>query len=401
MKHTIDSIVKANLCTGCGACAGLFEVPAATMALTADGFLRPQPCRPLNAEESQRFQSICPGAGLAHPSRDARFHTLWGPVIESLTGYAKDDTVRHQGSSGGVISALAIHLLETQQVDGVVHIAPSTDHPFNNRIQTSTTREEVLRAAGSRYAPAAPLADLHGYLSRPGRFAFIGKPCDIAAMRAIQRQNPAYTEKFPYLLSFMCAGTPSMQGTEAVVRHMGLKPEEVVRFRYRGNGWPGMARAETKDGSAAEMDYQASWGQILNRHLQFRCKICPDGTGEFADITCADAWHGDDKGYPSFEESAGRSLILARTEAGQRLIQQALAQGAIAVEPLPIAQIAAMQPYQVTRKQALIARLIGARAAFKAIPRYDRLGLIRAAQTMSFSKNIRNALGTWARCLKG
>src|SRR3712207_7050821 len=38
-----------------------------------------------------------------------------------------------------------------------------------------------------------------------------------------------------------------------------------------------------------------------------RCKICPDGTGEFADIVCADAWYGKD-GYPDFAEREGRSL---------------------------------------------------------------------------------------------
>jgi coenzyme F420 hydrogenase subunit beta len=37
------------------------------------------------------------------------------------------------------------------------------------------------------------------------------------------------------------------------------------------------------------MSYADSWGGILSRHVQFRCKICPDGTGGFADVVCADA----------------------------------------------------------------------------------------------------------------
>lgn len=50
------------------------------------------------------------------------------------------------------------------------------------------------------------------------------------------------------------------------------------------------------------MSYNESWGNILGKYLQKRCKICPDGIGEFADIVCADAWHGDKSGYPNFEE---------------------------------------------------------------------------------------------------
>ena len=50
------------------------------------------------------------------------------------------------------------------------------------------------------------------------------------------------------------------------------------------------------------MSYHNSWGKILSRHVQHRCKICADGTGNPADLVCADAWHADDEGYPLFEE---------------------------------------------------------------------------------------------------
>lgn len=398
--NSITKLVKNNLCTGCGACAGVFSIPAANMSLSAEGFLRPIQSRPLNQTESDLFNKICPGAGLSHLGRDRSFLDIWGPMQGVMAGNAADDEVRFKGSSGGVLSALAIYLLETGAVQGVVHIAPATEDPFENLVQLSTTRDDVLRAAGSRYAPASPLSDINNYLVMPGQFAFIGKPCDVAALRALQRESPEMRQKFPYLLSFMCAGTPSMKGTEAVVRHMGFAPDDVRRFRYRGNGWPGVARAETKAGQSAEMDYEASWGQILNRYLQFRCKICPDGTGEFSDITCADAWHGDERGYPSFEESAGRSLILGRTKKGADLVREAISANVIKAEQLNASEIMRMQPYQVTRKQALIARLIGARLAMKHIPKFNNMGLVEAARMMPLKLHVRNALGTWLRTIK-
>lgn len=397
MKSPISKVVDANLCTGCGLCAGVFSPTAASMALNEEGFLRPVQSRALNQAEAQLFDRICPGAGLQHPDRDNTFQALWGPIQTVMAGHAIDDEVRFKGSSGGVLSALAIYLLETGLVQGVLHISVSEEHPFENSIQLSTTREDVLRAAGSRYAPASPLAEINRYLAMPGQFAFIGKPCDVAALRALQREKPEIEQKFPYLMSFMCAGTPSMKGTEAVVRHMGFEPEDVRQFRYRGNGWPGMARAESKTGQAAEMDYEASWGTILNRYLQFRCKICPDGTGEFADVTCADAWHGDERGYPSFEESAGRSLILGRTTKGAELIHQAILASGIKARETQVDEIKRMQPYQVTRKQALIARLFGVRLAIKKIPKFKNMGLLEAAKIMPFKLHIRNAAGTWMR----
>ena len=55
------------------------------------------------------------------------------------------------------------------------------------------------------------------------------------------------------------------------------------------------------------MSYADSWGAHLSKHVQFRCKICPDAVGGVADIACADAWYGGDSGYPQFDEAAGRS----------------------------------------------------------------------------------------------
>jgi len=375
----------------------MFEQPAVRMELAQDGFIRPRQIRSLSPSETKLFDAVCPGVTVAHPSRDASFHPLWGPVRQLCAGHASDEEVRYLGSSGGALSALAIYLLESGQVQGVLHIAPDPSKPFDNPSQISCSREDVLRAAGSRYAPASPLDRVRECLGRPGVFAFIGKPCDVAALRAMARQMPEVAAKFRYMLSFMCAGTPSLRGTEQVVRHLGFDPSEVTRFRYRGNGWPGMARAETSDGRSAEMDYDSSWGKILNRHLQFRCKICPDGTGEFADISCADAWHADERGYPIFTETSGRSLIIARTAEGRSTLEDVEQAGHLRTEGIEVETVAAMQPYQTHRKQALIARLAGFRLGGQRVPRYRNFALAKAAGAMPLGVHLKNALGAWLR----
>ena len=157
-----------------------------------------------------------------------------------------------------------------------------------------------------------------------------------------------------------------------------------------------MARAVQNDGQVFETDYNSSWGTVLNRHLQFRCKICPDGTGEFADIVCADAWYGKD-GYPDFAERDGRSLILSRTAMGERLITNALAAGVLAADSLPVDDIARMQPYQVNRKQMVLGRVIATWLARGRAPRYRRLALLRNALQARKIEWLRNAWGTFRR----
>ena len=179
---------------------------------------------------------------------------------------------------------------------------------------------------------------------QPG-LLFVGKPCDVAALRRYALLNPGANAKVPFMLSFMCAGIPSRYSTLAILKNFAVEPDRVHSFAYRGKGWPGKTRAITHEGDTFETDYSTAWGTELNRHLQFRCKISPDGIGEFADFVGADAWYGKD-GYPDFAEQDGLSLVLSRTVTGEALVKSEVAAGAISVQPLVVDEIAKMQPYQ-------------------------------------------------------
>lgn len=252
------------------------------------------------------------------------YHPVWGPVVAARLGWSTDPELRQNASSGGGLSGLLVHLLTSGEIDYVVQTAVAPNSPVRNALAISTGRDDVFHAAGSRYAPSSPLENIAECLEQPGRFAFVGKPCDVAGLRQLARIDPRVNEKVAYMLAFMCAGVPSYRGTSALLKAMGVTDEsEVVSFRFRGDGWPGYATAELADGTRFSMDYENSWGGILNRHLQFRCKICPDGIGEFADIVCADGWHYDEAGNPLFGEQDGRSIVLSRTAKGEALLGRA------------------------------------------------------------------------------
>ena len=396
--NLLDTIVKNGFCSGCGACAGLIGPSRVQMRLSEQGNLRPLSSGSLALKDVELVQAVCPGIRIEHDklSPSSGYHPIWGPIERVRTGQAKDFQIRREGSSGGVISALAVYLLESRQVDFVAQIAVDTENPLANEVQMSRTRADVLSAAGSRYAPAAPLARIEEYLSTGQRFALIGKPCDVAAVRNLAKVDSRIDRQIPFLISFMCAGVPSIKGTHEVLSKLGVEADRLQSFRYRGDGWPGMARAVSLDGQVGEMDYAKSWGTILNRHLQFRCKICPDGTGEFADVVCADAWYGKD-GYPDFEEREGRSLVVTRTPVGESLVREAVREGAIEVSDLAVEEVDRMQPYQLNRKQVVLGRLLATRLRRGWAPRYRHLGLIKASFSARPMEWLRNAIGTYRR----
>jgi coenzyme F420 hydrogenase subunit beta len=394
----IPQVVRHGLCSGCGLCEAVTGSSVIRMQLSGAGYLRPQQLADPSPAQLQVLADVCPGVRVEHTAatEQAPYHPTWGPLVAVRAGHAVDPQTRHQGSSGGGISAIANWLLETGQVEFIAQIRVASDDPLRNELLLSHSRDDVLAAAGSRYAPSAPLASLSQLLERGQRFAFVGKPCDVAALRRYALHDARVDQLVLVMLSFMCAGVPSMHATHALLAKMGADVQKLQSFRYRGDGWPGMARAVQRDGQAFEVDYNTSWGTVLNKHLQFRCKICPDGTGEFADIVCADAWYGKD-GYPDFAERDGRSLILTRTTRGETLLGQALAAGAISAQPLPVEEIARMQPYQLNRKQMVLGRLLATWLARRQAPSYRRLHLLKNAWAANKLEWLRNAWGTWRR----
>src|SRR5680860_629390 len=139
-----------------------------------------------------------------------------------------------------------------------------------------------------------------------------------------------------------CAGTPTTRGTFEMLRSMGVDdPEQIISIRYRGNGWPGEAEAvvRTPDGTERRtLTYDESWGDVLQKHRQWRCYVCADHTGEFADIAVGDPWYRD-----IVEGETGRSLIVVRTERGRRILRTALEVGALHAEIVEAGRLPASQ----------------------------------------------------------
>ncbi|MCP9222073.1 Coenzyme F420 hydrogenase/dehydrogenase, beta subunit C-terminal domain [Erythrobacter sp. LQ02-29] len=371
------------------------------MTTRAPGYSRPQQTAPLDEQAEKIVRECCPGlkvAGWDEPIfADGSTEPSWGPYRRCLTGFATDPEVRHRGSSGGAISALAIHALKSGLVERVLHVAPDAERPTRNVITVSDTPEDVLAGSGSRYAASSPLERIDDHLADGRPTVFIGKPCDVSALRQLVRMDERVDRVFPIKLSFFCGGLPSHAGADRITRAMGLDPERLVHFRYRGEGWPGLTVARDEQGKSGEMRYEDSWGAHLSKEVQFRCKICPDAVGGTADIACADAWYGGESGYPQFDEADGRSLIMSRTAAGDALLDAVVAADEMDVSPLPAREIDLMQPAQARRKRRVAARVFAARALGRPVPVMDGLQVGKAAAREKIAAQLKEAIGTARR----
>lgn len=370
------------------------------MRMTDPGFLRPVQVAPLPVGADEAIAATCPGLGQTVTAQGRQDDPLWGPWRSVWTGWSTDEEQRFKGASGGALTALLTHLLRAGVVEAVVQNAPDPENPVGNRTVLTDDPAAFAVTAGSRYAPSAPLDMLPDILADGRRVAFVGKPCDAAALAAMRARDPAIARTIPVIVSFFCGGIPSETGAKEVLSALGVTPDQLESFRYRGKGWPGRATATLKDGSSADMTYHASWGGILSKHVQHRCKICADGTGMAADLVCADAWDVDARGYPTFDERPGESLVLARTSLGEQIAQGAEAAGRLTLKSFDMGTLAAIQPGQRNRRRALRARLAALRILRKPVPVYRGLHLRAASRQNDVRTNLRNFLGTLRRALR-
>ncbi len=360
-ESLIAKIDQNQLCLGCGLCETVCGKESVEMKLGTDGFFHPH-IKSINAKGEKIIDQICPGKNVVSERKLGKDERIWGHIEALWEGFSTDNEVRTKGSSGGIVSGLAIYLLETKKVDAIMQVGGVPDNYENNYLKLSKTRQDVLSNSSSRYAPALVFDDFIGILDRSNEtYGFVGKPCDIAALQNFLSVYPQYKHRIKVTMAIVCAGMPSFTGTKKLIE--GFKAELPVKdLVYRGNGWPGYFSFEDKTGAVYRTSYNDSWGKVLNRHLRFRCKVCPDGIGMLADIAVGDAWETVD-GYPDFAEKEGISLIIARSEIGKGLLSEAMGSQAITCQPLPMEKLKIMQPYQFLRRNNVGIRML----AFKVI----------------------------------
>jgi coenzyme F420 hydrogenase subunit beta len=399
----LSDVVDWRLCLGCGACAHICpENRVQLFDFPAEG-IRPV-VAPGDCGSCRLCLEVCPavqsdyringydsGEATVGPSVSSE----WGPILGLWEGYATDPEIRFQGSSGGVLTAVAAYCLEVPGMHGVLHIGQDPDDPIRNRTRLSRSRNELLAAAGSRYSPASVCNGLGLVEAAPAACAVIGKPAEIAAVRNARKMRPELDGKVGLTLSFFCAESPSTSGTAALLRKLGVDPASLSNLRYRGLGWPGHF-APTRRGApnpCHQIPYRESWA-FLQAFRPWSVQLWPDSTGELADITCGDPWYEEPDG-----KNPGFSLVVVRTERGREIVRGAMAAGYLTLQPAEHWKLVKSQSGLVAKKGSVWGRRLALRLFGLPVTRFEGLSLWPMWKSLPLRDKLRSTLGTVRRIL--
>lgn len=403
--QTIEDVVAARLCLGCGACAYASGGAYDMIDDPGEG-LRPRLGMGRSATDlASRCLAVCPAVQVdfgifagepRHPELTPEFTKEWGQIAKVWEGHATDPEIRFQGSSGGALTAIAAYCIERAGMAGVLHIRQSPADPTRNETRLSRTRAELLAATGSRYSPASVCEKLAEVETAPAPCVVIGKPVEIAATRKAAAANRALAERVGITLSFYCAETPPTAATTTLLRDLGVDPTGLEELKYRGEGWPGHFTSRTR--GAAEkiqhLTYQRSWA-FLQSFRPWSTQIWPDGGGELADISCGDPWYEEPDGV-----NPGFSLVVVRTQKGIDIIEGAIAAGYLTLEPAELWKIPASQKGLLNKKGSVWGRRLGMRMLGMPVTRFERLNLAHCWGLLPLKEKLKSIFGTIRRILQ-
>ena len=208
-RQLLPLVVDDGCCIGCGACSVVSD-GALTMQVTDDGLYEPRFAGSGAALSSDpdaldpALDAVCPfgsgadedelsaeqfGAGPRHPAI-GRHERIWA-------GSVADEGFRLAGTSGGMTTWIVAEALRTGAVDAVVHVRSHRDDDAGtfSRYAISTTVEELHGGRGSRYH-VQTLEDVMAEVRRrPGRYAVVGVPCFIKAIRLLARADATIADR--------------------------------------------------------------------------------------------------------------------------------------------------------------------------------------------------------------
>ena len=369
--NTVMDVARHGLCCSCGTCVGI--CPSNALSLTEDhsGIYVPV-IDGSKCIECGLCMKVCPGYSVDFDRLNRSvFNTipkdaLVGRTIASYLGYSLDDAMREGGQSGGLISSLLSFALEKGIIDGAIVTRMRHSIPLRPEVYIAKTRDDVLKASKSKYCPVPTNIIIREVLNTDGRFAFVGTSCQMQGIRKAEALSRELKEKIILHLGIFCDRTLNFYFPQYILSRARVKEKDVKEFNYRSKkwrGWPGDLEIRLKFGETVFLP--KNWRiSVKPLFTVQRCLLCFDKLNQLSDISFGDAWLPE-----SIRDEKGLSVMISRNERAERLLVDALNEGVVFCESLPLDKIVRGQ--RVREKGIIIGRYcIAAQMLGMAVPKY-------------------------------
>lgn len=306
-KDLEEAVWKQDRCTRCGACVAV--CPSKTIIFRDMAPVYCGSCRVLvdNIPCGACFGGCGKAAEneMAAPKKYIAIHAA--RAQEQVAGAA----------SGGAVTAMLAHALESGSVDGVLLLGADTISKKPVSV-VATDAGELRRFAGSRYSWGNALESL-GDAVKAGftRLAAVGTPCAIRSVRRIMGSDldvlACYGKCIRFTVGLFCTGIfRDVEG--AVCRELGISPWQIRKVELRGD------RVHVHTGNSVEDVPLAT----IRSDMLAGCPKCTDFAARFADVSAGNT--GSAEGYTTLvvRTDAGAALVAGASDSGRLLLSDGI-----------------------------------------------------------------------------
>jgi coenzyme F420 hydrogenase subunit beta len=228
-----NTVIRGGFCVGCGACS---VIKGSNYRIALDDYGRYQAIinnnHKTNINEGDILK-VCPFSGVGQDENQLS-ETLFdksmpvdkgiGKYLSLYAGYVAEDNYRATGSSGGIVTWMLIQLLHSHKIDAAIHVTQNSSSDNNESVlfkySISRCEEEIKNGAKSRYYPVEMSSVLKRVLDEPGRYAIVGVPCFIKAVRLLMQNNEILNERIAFCISLVCGHLKSTRFAELMATQM-------------------------------------------------------------------------------------------------------------------------------------------------------------------------------------
>lgn len=365
----ISKVVANAMCCGCGFCAALCPYSAIHIVRDYKGFYTAH-IDTLKCKRCGVCSQVCPSCSLQlgqlskNVTNAPFYNPLLGRYIEVYRGHSGDSAIRRDASSGGVITSLLVFLMEQRLIDKAIVTTMDHKNPLSANAIIASTKEDIIRGIGSKYTPVSMHQAIYYVVKNNFRFALVGLPCHIEALRKAEEKIPKLRKLIFLRIGLYCNNLPSLNATKYVLWYFKIPAQKIAEIKYRGNGWPGYMTVKLKHGEQIKIPFAMFWDSGFGQYFTSkRCLLCSDHTAELADLSVGDPWTIKPVDQSDqFKES----MIVVRSKIGHKALCLALRQGYLYLSELNV--LHAIQTTTLFKKRNKNSRAVRAILGIKSIP---------------------------------
>jgi len=343
-KELDETVLKAGLCTGCGACVNLCPYQASykdrTVTLHTCDLTR------------GRCYDFCPRTPVDRGALQRKLYdgiditTELGAVRGFFITRATDTAIRRQSQHGGTVTALITLALREGLIDAAV-LAGEGEGLLPQAVTVSDP-EAAGRLGKSRFVVSPTVAEFNRVIrTECQRIGVVATPCQALALAKMRTQSVTAAEggieKLRLVIGLFCGWALSWQDLTAVLKgKMDLAD-------VTGMDIP-PSRYHTLEVYTQDETIRISLDEI-NLCVRESCQSCGDMTAEFSDLSVGSARLPE-----GWETARGWNQVIVRTDLGRDLLELARRRGVLEFNEVPVDNLEKLKAASLNKKRAAASR---------------------------------------------